>query len=135
MEGETSNTIDATSHAVEPSVEHATRPTATDNRAQIARAITSAKDPETLKDLVFLYILEVTRNVAIPGDRWRSIENAVTALRRADPGFARLVREQREWPTRLWQAHGRSHMEADKLAQHIHIINRTGHQPEDCQQP
>ena len=126
MEGETSNTIDATSHAVEPSVEHATRPTATDNRAHIARAITSAKDPETLKDLVFLYILEVTRNVAIPGDRWRSIENAVTALRRADPGFARLVREQRECLTRLWQAQGRSHEVWDKLAPLIRKGDWTG---------
>jgi hypothetical protein len=115
-EQEMSTTIDsANSRTADPSVEQA-QPTATDNRAEIAREIATAKDPETLKNLVFLYILEVTRNVAIPGDRLRSIEKAVIALRRQDRGFPRLVREQRECLTQLWQAQGRSHEVWDKLA-------------------
>lgn len=113
-----SATIDTvTSRAAERTVEQAAQPTATDNRAQIAREVATAKDPETLKNLVFLYTLELTRNVAIPGDRWRSIEKAVIALRPQDRGFARLVREQRECLTHLWQAQGRSHEVWDKLAQ------------------
>jgi hypothetical protein len=104
-----------TARVADRRVEQAAQPTATDNRAEIAREIASAKDAETLKDLVFLYILEATRDAAIPGDRWRSIEKAVIALRPRDRGIVGIVREQRECLTQLWQAQGRSHEVWDRL--------------------
>jgi hypothetical protein len=110
-----SGTIESVTSTADRKVEHVAQRTATDNRAQIAREIATAKDPEILKDLVDRYILDSTRNVAIPGDRLRSIEKAVIALRPRDAGFRRLVREQGELRTQLWQAQGLSHQVWDKL--------------------
>src|SRR5215468_3687817 len=97
-----SNTIDsATSRTADRTVEPAA-PTAADNCAQIVSAIRSTRDQEKLQELVFLYILEVTRNDKTPGYRWRSIEKEVIALRPRDGRF--LVTQLRGCLNQLWQA-------------------------------
>src|SRR5262245_2642070 len=114
-EQEMSITIDsATSRTADRTVERAA-PTATDNRAEIAREIARAKDPEKLKDLVSGYILDATRNVATPGDRLESIKKEVIKLRPGDRGFPGLVKELGERLALFWQAQGRTHEVWDKL--------------------
>src|SRR5437899_1837806 len=71
-----SNTIDAISRTTEPRVDEAARRTATDNRAQNARKIKAAKDPERLKEPEPRYILDAPRNPKTPGDRLQSPANS-----------------------------------------------------------
>src|SRR5262247_4132415 len=86
-EQEMSNIIDAISRTIEPRVQQAAQRTATDNRAQIAREIEAAKDPEKLKELVNRYILDAPRNQKTPGDRLQSPANSENVVPQGPGGF------------------------------------------------
>src|SRR5262249_54295730 len=86
-EQEMSNIIAAISRTIEPRVQQAAQRTATDNRAQIAREIEAAKDPEKLKELVNRYILDAPRNQKTPGDRLQSPANSENVVPQGPGGF------------------------------------------------